>query len=361
MDDRFIDFVRYSIGTSEEAPAGMTPGEWELLYCKAHSHAVLGVCASGIERLPEERRPPRPLALRWAADTMKIEERNRLSNRRCVELAEMLRAAGFKPCILKGQGAALYYPDPLRRQSGDIDVWVGGGHRSVMKYVRSLFPKEGAYYHHADFPVFADVPVEIHFIPSWLSSPMANARFRKWFTQREAAVQANLVELPEGAGSIAVPTVEFNLVYMLLHIYRHLFSEGIGLRQCLDYYYLLKTYDANGKPGLDSVISCLHRLGLYDFAGAVMHVMSEVFGAPRQMLPVPPRVGDGRFVVRQILRSGNFGCENNIDRGRGKNLLFYTRKLKYKLHYASRYPAETLWGLAFSLWQKLWIRCNGYA
>ena len=52
-------------------------------------------------------------------------------------------------------------------------------------------------------------------------------------------------------GEIAIPTVEFNLIFQLTHIYAHLMNEGIGLRQLLDYYYVLcdfyKVYQKSSK------------------------------------------------------------------------------------------------------------------
>ena len=40
-------------------------------------------------------------------------------------------------------------------------------------------------------------------------------------------------------GEIAIPTVEFNIIFQLTHIFSHLMNEGIGLRQLVDYYYVL--------------------------------------------------------------------------------------------------------------------------
>ena len=48
-----------------------------------------------------------------------------------------------------------------------------------------------------------------------------------------------------------IPTVEFNIIFQLTHIYSHLMNEGIGLRQLLDYYYVLcdfyKVYQKSSK------------------------------------------------------------------------------------------------------------------
>ena len=63
---------------------------------------------------------------------------------------------------------------------------------------------------------------------------------------------------------------------MLVHMYRHVFSEGIGLRQMMDYAMLLKrgcTEEEKTVFGRQA-----KELNLYGFAGAVMYVMERVFG-----------------------------------------------------------------------------------
>ena len=52
-------------------------------------------------------------------------------------------------------------------------------------------------------------------------------------------------------GEIAIPTVEFNLIFQLTHIFSHLMNEGIGLRQLVDYYFVIcdfyKVYQNSSK------------------------------------------------------------------------------------------------------------------
>lgn len=53
---------------------------------------------------------------------------------------------------------------------------------------------------------------------------------------------SNVVILPDGFGEITVPTLSFNVIYILSHLYRHVFTEGIGLRQLLDYYFVIEKF-----------------------------------------------------------------------------------------------------------------------
>lgn len=44
-----------------------------------------------------------------------------------------------------------------------------------------------------------------------------------------------------------MPMTSFNVIYILSHLYRHVFTEGIGLRQLIDYYFVLvKSEESDG-------------------------------------------------------------------------------------------------------------------
>ena len=50
---------------------------------------------------------------------------------------------------------------------------------------------------------------------------------QKWFKEVMDLQCSNVVTLPDGYGEITVPTMNFNVIYILSHLYRHIFTEGI--------------------------------------------------------------------------------------------------------------------------------------
>lgn len=54
------------------------------------------------------------------------------------KISKIFADSGFHTCLLKGQGNALYYPNPFVRQSGDIGLWVEGKCDDVVWFVHSL-------------------------------------------------------------------------------------------------------------------------------------------------------------------------------------------------------------------------------
>ena len=89
-----------------------------------------------------------------------LEKANVRLNDAAIQVSEWFRKKGFRTCILKGQGNALMYPNPYSRTPGDIDIWVEGGDKRVISFVRSISPLEKACYHHIEFPSYKGVEVE---------------------------------------------------------------------------------------------------------------------------------------------------------------------------------------------------------
>gem|GEM_PF-4950724 len=227
-----------------------------------------------------------------------------LQDRRTEELSRLFREAGFANCILKGQGAARRYPKPEWRQCGDIDIWVQGRREDIIKFVRSKCSCGEVVYHHVGARFFQDVPTEVHFTPTWMNSPLRNRRLQAFFDTQAPKQFSNIVEGKE----FNAPTAEFDAVFMLVHIYRHLFSEGVGLRQLFDYYWTLLALSPQGRA---TASGQLRTLGLRRIAASVMYVLQKVFALPEEMMLAAPDRKDGEFLLNEILISGNFGKGDN--------------------------------------------------
>ena len=78
-----------------------------------------------------------------------------------------------------------------------------------------------------------------------MNNPLYNARLQKWFKRNADLQCSNAVSLPDGIGEIAIPTMAFNVIYQLCHLYHHFFDEGIGMRQIIDYYYVVSMLNVN--------------------------------------------------------------------------------------------------------------------
>ena len=250
----FIDFLRFCIGSVKEIPGSLKEADWQELYAIAKKQCLVGILFDGIKKLPAEHvGMKKELLLQWMAESQMLENANVRLNDAAIQVSEWFRKKGFRTCILKGQRNALMYPNPYSRTPGDIDIWVEGGDKRVISFVRSISPHEKACYHHIEFPSYKGVEVEVHYRPSFLLCFWHNRKLQKYYERVKEEQFSHRVMLGE-QGEIAIPTAEFNLIFQLTHIYAHLMNEGIGLRQLLDYYYVLcdfyKVYQNFSNPSV---------------------------------------------------------------------------------------------------------------
>ena len=355
----FFDFLRFCIGSAKEIPDSLKEADWKELYRIAQKQCLVGILFDGIQKLPStEVGMSKDLLLQWMMQCQMLEKANVRLNDAAIQVSEWFRKKGFRTCILKGQGNALMYPNPYSRTPGDIDIWVEGGDERVISFVRSISPYEKACYHHIEFPSYKGVEVEVHYRPSFLLCFWHNRKLQKYYERVKEEQFSHRVMLGE-QGEIAIPTVEFNLIFQLTHIYAHLMNEGIGLRQLLDYYYVLISDDLLVISDdllviRDRVQKELKELGLWKFAGAIMYIMQEVFGMPASRLITPPNEKYGRFVLNEVLEAGNFGKHDERNRF-GRSKLGHNLQRVYRDMRLVRYfPAEALSEPFFRVWHFFW-------
>ena len=372
----FFDFLRFCIGSAKEIPGSLKEVDWKELYAIAKKQALLGVLFYGIQRLPKELAPEQELLMQWMVMAEMIRKQNIRLFQDSVKVCKNFENKGFANCILKGQGNALLYPDPYMRTPGDIDIYLSGGRRKIMKYVDQVCPNQVMRYHHVDFPVMKTA-IEVHFTPSYMFFPIHNSRMQKWFKEVMGEQCNHRVSLPDGYGEIHVPQVSFNVIYILSHLYRHIFTEGIGLRQLLDYYFVLVKWhtdptnltDSNKSfpqmtqinTDLDTLRHELKYLGLWKFAQAVMYVLHEVFGLSEDWMIAPMDEREGRFLLAEIMRGGNFGqYDDRMGSKVGESKIHrYFRMNLRNLRFVKHYPTEALSEPLFRTWFALWKKIHG--
>lgn len=372
----FFDFLQFCIKTVAEIPASVKDADWKVMYAIAKKQALIGVLFHGIKQLPKELAPDAGLLMQWMGMAQKIRQQNIRLFLDSAKVCKKFKEVGFRNCILKGQVNALLYPDPYMRTSGDIDIYLDGGRNRVMQYINKVCPNQVMRYHHVDFPVMKSA-IEVHFTPSYMFFPVHNRRMQKRFKKVMDLQCSNIVTLPDGYGEITVPTTSFNVIYILSHLYRHVFTEGIGLRQLLDYYFVLVKWhtdltnltESNKSlpqmmqisTDLDALQRELKFLGLWKFAGAVMYVLHEALGVPEAKMIAPIDVNEGRFLLAEIMQGGNFG-QYDTRLGSKENegkLHRYLRMSLRNLRFVKHYPTEALSEPLFRTWFALWKKIHG--
>ena len=420
----FFELIQISLGNKDRFERLPTKEEWPVLFDLACKQSIESVLLEGVNRLenlnanvnanpnlnanvnanPNVNVNPNlnlnvnldlnpdddlnldlNLQLEWIGAGLQTENMNKVQNERAKELTELFAKNGFRSCVLKGQGTALYYDKPERRQCGDIDIWVtedevfrvhGEGVKDIERAKRQSrvqgsaddvrcevlrFVKEKGFHighvdiKHSDIKFFEDVPVEVHFLPSWMYCPATNKRLQKFFQEKKERQFANIDE----ELGFAHTTIDFDLVYSMVHIYRHIFSEGIGLRQLVDYYYILQHSTEEQRKDAFNVLC---QLKMKSFAGGIIWILSECFGMNIKYSLCPANEKHGSFLLSEIMTAGSFGHFDDRIKQIDHNKKFKRgfSQLKRNLRFVTYYPSEVLWSPFWKLWHWGWRKRKGY-
>lgn len=373
----FFELIRVAIGNQACLSHSPSADEWGELYAMAKKQSLVGICFAGVQHLQGQQQcPPERLYLQWMGMAAKIQQRNEVMNRLCAELQAKLSDSGMRSTILKGQGMASLYAisgpstgseqvpeleiNDLSglRQSGDIDIWIDGGLDKALAWAKSQGVVEKLNDHHFDLTLYDDSPkntvkdiaIEVHYKPGTLLRRNKDKEYQKWIEQNASAQFDNTGTLSNGS-VINAPTDAFNLIYMLAHMHRHLFSEGLGLRQLMDYYFVLR-HALVDNPNWEKV-SNMHKivrqesakLGLDKFAAGLLWIISEVFGLAMIQMPWTPNQMVGEFLLEEMMRGGNFGHHDETYKltegaSHGRRLM---EKAVNGLRFVKLFPKECVW------------------
>ena len=347
MLDLFVELLQVSLGARDCLSRVPTSKEWEELFEESARQAVSGIAFWGVQKLPETQRPPQMLLFEWIGVSEQIRQQNLVVDKQTREIWGQLKKDGLDAAILKGQGiATLYGKLAPYRQSGDIDIWVKGGYQKVCDYVQSSHPTDDVAYHRFHYGYFDDTEVELHHRPTLMRNLLDDRKLAKWYNSFGAD---SFVYLEEKG--FAVPSLEFNRIFILTHIYRHLLFEGIGLRQVVDYYFVLKAKN-DGRCQMEDVRRTLRELRLTRFAEAMMWILHTQLGLEEKYLICGMNEKEGRFVLNEIEQTGNFGYTDS--RYTYRYFFKLRRQMSHGAHLLLHYPSEVIWTPIWLIYHKVW-------
>lgn len=344
MPDLFVELLQVSLGARDCLSRVPSSKEWEKLFDESERQTVSGIAFEGVKKLPGTQRPPQMLLFEWIGLSEQIRQQNLIIDKQTREIWCQLKKDGLDAAILKGQGIATLYGELAPyRQSGDIDIWVKGGYITVCDYVQHTLPTDDLAYHRFHYNFFEDTEVELHHRPTLMRNLLDDRKLAKWYNG--FSVESFVYLEDKG---FAVPSLEFNKIFILTHIYRHFLFEGIGLRQVMDYYFVLKSSHTENADIGDT----LKTFRMLQFAEAMMWILHTQLGLKEKYLICGMNEKEGRFVLKEILQTGNFGYADS--RYTYQHFFKLRRQIAHGSHLLLHYPSEVLWTPIWLVCHKMW-------
>lgn len=297
-----VELVRAAIfpDCSADIPV-LSPARWEAVFEESQRQTVAGIALRGISRITDAAlMPPQPLLIRWVALADRIERTNRHMASAISKLFDFYAAAGLPALLQKGHSVARFYPQPLLRQCGDIDVVIPPARAAeAIAAVGAL-----------------GIPVEVR---------ADGSRLFSWdgFTVEHHTRLLDLSRpLPPALSAEAIPAVAspeatlpplIELLMLNSHIMKHCLGAGIGLRQMCDYALALRALLP--VVGQETYTAACRSLGIARWTRALDSFTDAWFG-PRPASPSR----DASALMAVIAEGGNFGLHGAGGSRRGRGL-----------------------------------------
>ena len=179
------------------------------------------------------------LRLKCIGNMMAIEKHNRWMDSQVAGLARGFDEQGVRYAVMKGQTCAAYWPQPLRRMPGDIDVYVVP---DQFEKANSLLVEWGAKLVdktmlHSTYRL-GKLDVELHFAVQKLQFPPYYRRLKQ-MTAMEFDRSENDTRQTIGGYDVRVLPDLLNIVLLTTHAFNHIITGGLGLRQIIDWQMVL--------------------------------------------------------------------------------------------------------------------------
>lgn len=310
-----------------QVPADTIPFEgsatdWDAIGELSLKQTVAIPAIEGAMTLPPALQPPKE----WMRKAWGYAERNRrthvLVDGCAAEVFRRLKEAGISPVLLKGQGYARYYAKPTLRQCGDVDIYVGEEDYQLAYELsrkagweeKKEFNAEAKHYECR----LRDVSIELHQRAGDLPWGREDRRFREW-SRRELGKGETIVDLD--GEEIATGTALFNMIFVLMHLYLHFLSGGIGLRQICDWTMIMHAY--HGSVDLSELEERLKEFGLLYAWRLFAPIAVEKLGLPEEECPLYSAKLSKRAerVLSLVMKEGNFGKNKDYESKRPEGYL----------------------------------------
>lgn len=236
--DSFLSLVRMGIGHSSAQP---DVDNWQAIKALADKQGLSAVVLDGIERLPNENRPSKDIALPWIGEVVgNYEQRYHQYCNAIASLARLYNSHGIKMMVLKGYACSLDWPKPSHRPCGDIDIWLFGKYREADALVSSEkgLRVDNSHHHHTVF-YWEDFMVENHYDFVNVHALRSNAELEKVFKDLGADESHSVEVMGE---HVYLPSLNLHALFLIRHMVSHFAAAEITLRQVLDWAFFVEKH-----------------------------------------------------------------------------------------------------------------------
>lgn len=361
MQDLFFELIRVAIGTQVSLSRQPMADEWNELFPMARKQSLVGICFLALQKLGADADEgyirigmSKDTYFRWVGLAAKICVQNELQSELLPRVSRFLKEKGHRTIFMKGQVCGSRYPDPQFRQCGDIDFVVKREEFvDVMKALEEIARVDyGLVHEHHGMAHIDGVTLEPHYKIHNFQNPWNDrtmARYQQVMLERK---ERRTMAFGAKCMEAEVFPMEFEGMHLVSHMVNHVYEEGLGLRQVMDFAFWLKVVKngaekvENGAEGFDKSLyqHYLERMHMTRAARVFTCICERTMGIDPGIMGYDYTEKDLAFADRMledIMAVGNFarGAEENHSAGWNS----YKWVLKRSVRLAYLCPSEAWW------------------
>lgn len=332
-------------GTPPLLTKQLSSEKWVEIKQLAYEQTISGLIFDGLNLIDADKRPSKEFIMQWFANIMIIEKANTKMNMLIPKLAPITKGS----VLLKGQRVAKCYKNPAHRQSGDIDLFFYHqkdyeNAKEQLSQIAEHIGGEEKDRKHFDCTLQKMV-VELH---GEIKTQIKSKTDKNFTALIKNHFDNYSFDVNEETGYCAAP-INFDCLFVFVHMLQHYFNSGVGLRQICDWmaytdYYFQQIDQQQLKEDI-------HSLGLIKEWQVFGNMAVNYLGFPQEKMPFFEKKYKkaGEKVLQQVMKSGNFG-RNLYFKNRPKNyflgkLFTFYQNNKMRMGNLLIFPQEALYGI----------------
>lgn len=348
-----LRLLRAGVFGKQEQLEPLSASKWNRLYQLSVMHGITALVSDGLQVCSGQffLQMPQSQLDRWQQSVKAVEQQGQRLNLQLSELSRLFADQHWRHLLFKGQALATYYPQPLHRTSGDIDLYFPN--ETLAEAADDWAESNGTdqeetsagnlkYY-------WRGVTVEHHHQMGHFSFVPLNRALRHIIKQElDSSAPAYVV-----VNGMRIETVQpsLSLLLILVRITHYLLTDGIALKQLADLAVLLNSRKA--LPESERINGWLEKLRLTNLARLIGELVAQTMDVEREVIPflsdesapsidrVVDELSDLRGQWRSASDQALFAPNDNSP------ALF--RRSRHMARYFSYHPAETLTSFLASL------------
>ena len=249
MKRSLLSILRLGLGTTTTADEKsqkllhLSIDQWREMMALAEQQGVLAIVVDGLQVLMESHKGeivaqnenPENWQL-WLLENIgqltQYEMMNHQQKKVIADLSEKWAAESIQMMVFKGQANAAFFPKPEHRAVGDIDCWLFGDAEKGDEIARAHGAEVSFdWYRHSKI-AYKDETIENHRVMSHTRGSKAKQAMEN---DLRFMVNGEWLTVIDGCGKAMMPSPQFNACFLTYHGLHHFLSEGLRMKQILDW------------------------------------------------------------------------------------------------------------------------------